>query len=116
MTISICYQLVNKSSSARPGARVIEKTGMPQKRRRAHYAQTLKPPADKPGHYLMPIIARISHGQRKGKRGYEPNQHQQCRNAAWYSLTEKAGSTELRFHDLRHTFITRMIELGVPSG
>jgi integrase len=32
------------------------------------------------------------------------------------SLTEAAGLSGLRFHDLRHTFITMMVERGVPLG
>jgi integrase len=31
-------------------------------------------------------------------------------------LTEQCGLPGLRFHDLRHTFITQMVELGVPLG
>ena len=80
-------------------------------------AQTLKPPAEKPEHYLMPKhLSRISHGQDKGKRGYDPNQYQRYWDTAWDSLTEKAGIPELRFHDLRHAFITRMVELGASIG
>ena len=35
---------------------------------------------------------------------------------AWASLTDKAGFPSLRFHDLRHTFITHMVEKGVALG
>jgi len=52
----------------------------------------------------------------KGERGYDPNQHQQSWDTAWHSLTQAAGFAGLRFHDLRHTFITHMVELGVPLG
>ncbi len=32
---------------------------------------------------------------------------------AFYSVTEKAGLDALRFHDLRHTFATRLVQAGV---
>ena len=80
-------------------------------------AQLLKPPAKEAEHYLMPKhLSRIAHGQQKGQRGYDPNQHQQYWDTAWHSLTEKAGLPGLRFHDLRHTFITHMVERGVSLG
>jgi integrase len=80
-------------------------------------AAELKPPATKPEHYLMPKhLSRIAHGEHKGERGYDPNQHQQYWDTAWCSLIEKAGFPGLRFHDLRHTFITHMVELGVALG
>jgi integrase len=80
-------------------------------------ASLLTPPATQPGHYLMPKhLSRIAHGQHKGERGYDPTQHQQYWDTAWHSLTEAADLRGLRFHDLRHTFITHMVELGVPLG
>jgi len=80
-------------------------------------AGSLKPPAKEPEHYLMPKhLSRIAYGAHKGERGYDPDQHQQYWRSAWHSLPEKAGFPGLRFHDLRHTFITRMVELGVPIG
>src|SRR5262249_28039011 len=80
-------------------------------------AGMLKPPATEPEHYLMPKhLSRIVHGEHKGERGYDPNQHQQYWDTAWHSLTDAAGFSGLRFHDLRHTFITHMVELGVALG
>jgi integrase len=80
-------------------------------------ASDLKPPAKQPEHYLMPKhLSRISHGQHKGELGYDPNQHQQYWDTAWHTLTDKAGFPGLRFHDLRHTFITHMVEKGVALG
>jgi integrase len=102
--------------------------------------------ASKPDHYLMPKhLSRIAFGPDKGKRGYDPMQHQSYWDTAWSSLTaavrcpgcgklqppsekcrnekcdtdmrEVTSATEgLRFHDLRHTFITHMVERGVPLG
>jgi len=80
-------------------------------------ASLLKPPAAKPEHYLMPKhLSRIAHGEHKGERGYDPTQHQEYWDTAWGTLTEKAGMAGLRFHDLRHTFITHMVERGIPLG
>jgi integrase len=80
-------------------------------------AGLLKPPATNPEHYLMPKhLSRIAHGENKGQRGYDPNQHQQYWDTAWRSLTGASGLEGLRFHDLRHTFITHMVERGVPVG
>jgi Phage integrase family len=61
-------------------------------------------------------LSRIAHGSHKGERGYDPNQHQQYWDTAWRTLTAKAGLAALRFHDLRHTFITHMVERGVSLG
>jgi intergrase/recombinase len=36
-------------------------------------------------------------------------------DSAWRSLRHKAGLDGLRFHDLRHTFLTQMAEAGVPE-
>jgi integrase len=70
-----------------------------------------------PGHYLLPKhLSRIAHGEHKGERGYDPAQHQQYWDTAWRSLTKAAGFDGLRFHDLRHSFITAMVERGVPIG
>jgi integrase len=102
--------------------------------------------ATEPEHYLMPKhLSRIMFGPDKGKRGYDPNQHQRYWDTAWHSLTSAVrcprcgkvqapakncrvetcnanmhgltSATEgLRFHDLRHSFITHMVERGVPLG
>ncbi len=80
-------------------------------------AGSLKPPATEPEHYLMPKhLSRIAHRQHKGELGYDPTQHQQYWDTAWYSLTEKAGFPGMRFHDFPHTFIIHMVELGVSVG
>jgi integrase len=73
--------------------------------------------ATQPEHYLLPKnLSRITNGEHKGERGYDPLEHQTDWGTAWSSLTNTAGFPTLRFHDLRHTFITHMVELGVPLG
>jgi integrase len=80
-------------------------------------ASLLQPLATKPDDYVMPKnLSRIAHGEHKGARGYDPSQHQQYWDTAWHSLTKAAGLSGLRLHDLRHTFITHMVERGVPLG
>lgn len=80
-------------------------------------ASLLKPPATQPEHYLLPkSLSHITHGEHKGERGFDPTQHQQYWDSAWDSLTKAAGLAGIRFHDLRHTFITHMVERGVPLG
>ena len=36
-------------------------------------------------------------------------------DTAWRSLRDAAGLPGLRFHDLRHTVITELAEIGVPD-
>jgi integrase len=80
-------------------------------------AGLLNPPATRPEHFLLPkSLSHIAHGAQKGARGYDPTQHQVYWDSAWHSLTKEAGLEGLRFHDLRHTFITQMVERGVPLG
>jgi integrase len=33
---------------------------------------------------------------------------------SWYPLRERAGISDVRFHDLRHTCVTLLLDLGVP--
>jgi len=73
--------------------------------------------SNRPEHYLMPKnLSRISYGEYKGSRGYDPLQHQAAWDTAWASLTAECGFPDFRFHDLRHTLISHMVELGVPLG
>jgi integrase len=112
-------EILRADTKSDAGARVIElnRDATEAAARLIMRAQTLKPPADKPEHYLLPKhLSRISHGQHKGQRGYDPNQHQQYWDTAWASLTEKAGFPELRFHDLRHTLSPAWLSLGFPSA
>ena len=70
-----------------------------------------------PDDFLMPkCLSNVSHGPQRGQRGYSPKQHQVYWDTAWRSLTKAAGLSGLRFHDLPHTFITQLVERGVPLG
>ena len=53
---------------------------------------------------------------REGTLGYDPGRSQTTWDTAWSSSTEEAGFPGLRFHDLRHTFITHMVERAIPLG
>ena len=64
----------------------------------------------------LELASWIWNREGQGGRGYDPTQHQVYWDTAWHSLTKAAGLEGLRFHDLRHTFITHMVELGVPLG
>lgn len=72
--------------------------------------------ANRPDHYLLPAnLGR--HTKRgdplNGKTGYDPTRHQENWSSAWESLKKEAGLPNLRFHDLRHTYITHAREEGV---
>lgn len=70
-----------------------------------------------PEHYLLP--ADLSRHTKStdplmGGRGFDPTRHQSTWRSAWRRLRTAAGLDGLRFHDLRHSFITLMAERGVP--
>ena len=73
--------------------------------------------ASEPSHYLLPT--EVSRHTKKGdplrgEVGFDATRHQQSWRSAWRSLLKEAGLEGLRFHDLRHSFITEMAEHGVP--
>jgi len=73
--------------------------------------------AMEPEHYLLP--AQLSRHTKqsdplRGVLGFDPQNCQNSWDSAWRSLRTAAGLRKLRFHDLRHTFITMMAEQGVP--
>ena len=68
-------------------------------------------------HYLLP--ADLSKHTKKtdplhGGKGFDPARHQTSWDSGWESLKRAAGLKNFRFHDLRHSHITRAIEAGVP--
>jgi len=73
--------------------------------------------ASQPDHHLLP--ADLSKHTKKtdplhGGKGFDPSRHQTSWNTGWENLKKAAGLEGFRFHDLRHTHITRAIEAGVP--
>ena len=73
--------------------------------------------ASSPDHYLLP--ADLSRHTKScdplhGSKGFDVTQHQVSWSGAWRSLRKAAGLGRLRFHDLRHSFISQMGEHGVP--
>ena len=59
-----------------------------------------------PEHYLWPSC-------RWGR--YDPTKPTKKWDTAWRNLRDKAALPGLRFHDLRHTIITELAEMGVPD-
>jgi integrase len=73
--------------------------------------------ARNPEHYLLPAdLSRHTKNTDplKGGRGFDPTRHQMSWDTAWRALRKAAGFDNLRFHSLRHTFITMMAEGGTP--
>jgi integrase len=46
---------------------------------------------------------------------FDPTQPAAKWDTAWHALRDAAGLTGLRFHDLRHTVVTRLLEAGEPD-
>jgi integrase len=72
--------------------------------------------ASDPEHYLFPAF-RFRHTKtgNSGGTGHDPMCHMKTWRTAWRSLRKAAGLPTLRFHDLRHTCITKLAEAGVPD-
>ncbi|MGI9070747.1 MAG: tyrosine-type recombinase/integrase [Bryobacteraceae bacterium] len=67
-----------------------------------------------PQHFLFPGFryrqTKALHGT-----GYDPGRPQKTWRTAWRSLCKAAGLQGLRFHDLRHTAITKLAESEAPD-
>jgi len=72
--------------------------------------------ASEPDHFLFPAFQyqRKKDSMAAGT-GYDPTQPMKTWRTAWRSLKRAAGLPSLRFHDLRHTCITKLAEAGVPD-
>jgi integrase len=46
---------------------------------------------------------------------FDPTQPGRKWDSAWHALRDAAGLRGLRFHDLRHTVVTRLLEAGEPD-
>jgi integrase len=73
----------------------------------------------KPSDYLLPTDCsrhtRIS-DPLHGTVGFDPRHSQSSWEWEWVEFREAAGIRHRRFHDLRHTYITRAAEAGVPMA
>jgi integrase len=73
--------------------------------------------ASHPNHYLLPADCS-KHTKAidpvHGLCGYDVTRSQVSWASAWEKLRDAAGFPDIRFHDLRHTFITQAVEGGVP--
>ncbi len=73
--------------------------------------------AAQPDHFLLPTL-REKHTKRSdplyGRAGYDPTHPQSSWTKEWNAVRRSAGILHRRFHDLRHTYITRAAEAGVP--
>jgi integrase len=73
--------------------------------------------ASSPDHYLLPAgLGRHTKAcdPLRGGKGFDVTCHQVSWTGAWRNLRKAAGLDTVRFHDLRHTFISTMGENGVP--
>jgi integrase len=70
-----------------------------------------------PEDYLLPTD-RVRHTRSgdpwHGDAGFDPRHHQTSWEWEWDRFRKAAGISHRRFHDLRHTFVTRAAESGVP--
>jgi integrase len=73
----------------------------------------------RPDDYLLPTD-RARHTRLTdplhGMCGYDPQHHQSSWEAEWRIFREASGIAHRRFHDLRHTYISRAAETGVPTA
>jgi integrase len=73
--------------------------------------------ADEPDHFLLPTL-REKHTRQSdglyGGVGYDPTHPQSSWDKEWSKVRKTVGISHRRFHDLRHSYITRAAEAGVP--
>ena len=134
-------RVTRRSTKTNAGARLVELNRAATEAACKLYLRAQLLGASDPNHYLLPAdLSRHTHttDQLKGGRGFDPTRHQISWRTSWRSLRKAAGDRVLeraqkenrdltaeerdalkvfqnvRFHDLRHTFITMMAEGGVP--
>jgi integrase len=73
----------------------------------------------RPEDYLLPTD-RARHTRStdplNGVCGYDPQHPQSSWESEWRTFRKASGIEHRRFHDLRHSYITRAAEAGVPSA
>jgi len=112
-----CIYIRRKANKSNAGARVIELNAQALAAVRRLYDRAERLGASSPEHYLLPadLSRHVSaNDPLRGKKGFDATRHQQGWRTAWRNLRKKAGVGNVRFHDMRHTFITRLAENNVP--
>jgi integrase len=110
-------RITRKSTKTNAGARLVELNQAAFGAILRLYRRAQQVGAREPEHYLLPAdLSRHTKGTDplKGGRGFDPTRHQMSWDTAWRNLRKAAGFDGLRFHCLRHTFITMMAEGGTP--
>jgi integrase len=68
-------------------------------------------------HFMLPTL-RDKHTRANdplhGGKGWDPTHPQSSFDAEWDDVRQKAKIEHRRFHDLRHSYITRCAEAGIP--
>jgi integrase len=73
--------------------------------------------AIEPKHYLLPTLLDMhtrTSDPLHGRTGHDPAHPMSSWDNEWQRLRVSAGLGSARFHDLRHSYITRAAEAGVP--
>jgi integrase len=110
-------QITRKTTKSAAGARQIELNQPALAAAARLYRRATLLGASELDHFLLPAdLSRHTKNTDplKGGRGFDPTKHQMSWDTAWRNLRKASGLPMLRFHNLRHTFISRMAELGVP--
>ena len=134
-------RIQRKSTKSNAGARLVELNHAATVAIVKLYTRAQRLGATEPTHYLLPAdLSRHTHATDplKGKRGFELNLPQASWRSAWRSLRQAVAKAiidaaaaenrdltieerasvalfkKLKFHSLRHTFVTLMAERGVP--
>jgi integrase len=134
-------RITRKDTKSNAGARLIELNSAAMESICKLYVRAQSLGANEPEHYLL--LADLSRHTKntdplKGGRGFDATRHQVSWDTAWRNLRKAAAGSirdaatkeqreltgderetialfeALRFHDLRHTFISLMGERGVP--
>ena len=110
-------RITRASTKTSAGARMVELNQAATEAVTRLYRRAQLLGASEPEHYLLP--ADLSRHTKtsdplNGGRGFDPARHQMSWDTAWSNLRRAAGFENLRFHSLRHTFITMMAERGTP--
>jgi integrase len=109
-------RITRKVTKTRAGQRQVELNSLAMAAITRLHRRAILLGATDPEHFLLP--ADLSKHTKscdplRGGEGFDPTRHQMSWDTAWRNLRKAAGLPKLRFHNLRHTYISRMAELGV---